>query len=109
MSSAKAASHKRQWFWIPLRVLLVSFLLTLLTFAVCLLLGILGLLIHARLRGVDPNLTAAYRQIALPAARWAAGVAMVGAIALEVRHLRRQRRKQVSPCRRGSSSKAPPP
>ena len=80
-----------------MRVLLVSFLLALLTFAVCLLLGILGLLIRAGLRGVYPNMTAAYRQIALPAAAVAEVVAIVGAIALEVRHVRRQRRETRLP------------
>ncbi len=97
MPSAKAPSHKLRWFWIPVRVLLVSFLLALLTFAVCLLLGILGLLIRAGLRGVYPNMTAAYRQIALPAAAVAEVVAIVGAIALEVRHVRRQRRETRLP------------
>ena len=79
-----------------MRVLLVSFLLALLTFAVCLLLGILGLLIRAGLRGVYPNMTVAYR-IALPAAAVAEVVAIVGAIALEVRHVRRQRRETRLP------------
>src|ERR1700730_14150481 len=96
MPSAKAPSHKLRWFWIPVRVLLVSFLLALLTFAVCLLLGILGLLIRAGLRGVYPNMTVAYR-IALPAAAVAEVVAIVGAIALEVRHVRRQRRETRLP------------
>ena len=96
MPSAEAPSHKLRWFWIPVRVLLVSFLLALLTFAVCLLLGILGLLIRAGLRGVYPNMTVAYR-IALPAAAVAEVVAIVGAIALEVRHVRRQRRETRLP------------
>lgn len=97
MPSVKAPSRKLRWFWIPARVLLVSFLLALLTFAVCLLLGILGLLIGAGLRGVSPNMTAAYRQIALPAAALAEAVAIVAAIAMEVRHLRRQRRETRLP------------
>jgi hypothetical protein len=79
------------WILIPLRVLLVSFLLALLSFAVCLLVGILGVLITAAARGVQPNMTIAYRKIAFPAALLAGGVALVVAVALEVRHARQQR------------------
>ena len=75
-----------------MRVLLVSFLLTLLSFAVCLLLGIVGLLISARLRGVYPNMTLAYRHIAFPAAIVLGTLAMLAAISLEVRHYRHERR-----------------
>ncbi len=73
------------------RVLLVAFLLALLAFAVCLLLGIVGLVISAGVRGVQPNMTIAYRQVAFPAAVLAGAAALVSAIVLEVRHGRRQR------------------
>ncbi len=82
----QAASRRLRWFWIPLRVLLVSFLLALLSFAVCLLLGILGLTISAAVRGIHPNLTLAYRGIAFPAALIAGLIALVAAIALEFRN-----------------------
>lgn len=72
----------------PLRVLLVTFLLTLLSFAVCLLLGILGLVISALWRGVHPNMAVAYRQFAFPAAAIAAVIALVAAVAIEVRATR---------------------
>jgi hypothetical protein len=80
-----------RWLLVPLRVLLVSFLLTLLSFAVCLLVGILGVLIAAGVRGVQPNMTIAYREIAFPAALLAGAAALVGAVVLEVRHHRRER------------------
>ena len=64
---AQQPSELLRWFLVPLRVLLVTFLLALLSFAVCLFLGILGLLISAAVRGVHPNMTVAYRQIAFPA------------------------------------------
>jgi len=76
MSPATAPSLKLRWFWIPLRVLLVSSLLALLSFAVSLLLGILGVTIGGGLLGVHPDMTLAYRNIAFPAA------AVAGAIAL---------------------------
>jgi hypothetical protein len=85
MSAATAPSAKLRWFWIPLRVLLVTFLLTLLAFAVCLLLGIVGLVISAWLRGAHPNMTIAYRHFAFPAAAIAAVIALVAAIAIEFR------------------------
>jgi hypothetical protein len=96
MPSATAPSRQLRWFWIPVRVLLVSFLLTLLTFAACLLLGIVGLLIRAGLRGVYPDMTTAYRQIALPIAVVAGAIAMVSAVAMEIRHYRRKEREPLT-------------
>jgi hypothetical protein len=77
--------RKVRWFWIPLRVLLVTFLLALLSFAVCLFLGIIGLTISAAVRGIHPNLTLAYRVIAFPAAMIAGLIALVLTITIEFR------------------------
>jgi hypothetical protein len=76
------------WYLIPARVLLVTFLLTLLAFAVSLLLGILGLVITARVRGVHPNLTTAYRHTALPVAATIGAVVLIAASVIEIRHHR---------------------
>jgi len=76
------------WYLIPARVLLVTFLLTLLAFAVSLLLGILGLVITARVRGVHPNMATAYRYIALPTAAVAAAIVLVSTTVIEIRHHR---------------------
>jgi hypothetical protein len=95
MPSAKVPSAPLRWFLVSLRVLLVSFLLTLLSFAVCLFLGILGLVINAGLRGVHPNMTIAYREIAFPAAIVAGTAALVAAIVIEVRHRRQQRNQRA--------------
>ncbi len=91
MSPAQAPSAWLRWLLILLRVLLVTFLLALLAFAVCLLLGIVGLVISAGVRGVHPNMTIAYRQVAFPAAVIAGAAALVAAIVIEVRHSRRRR------------------
>jgi hypothetical protein len=80
-----------RWYIVPLRVLLETFLLTLLAFAVSLLLGILGIVMSARLRGLHPNMTLAYRHIALPAALAAGAVALIFATVLEVRNYRQAR------------------
>jgi len=69
----------------------LTFLLTLLAFAVGLLLGILGIVVNATLRGLHPNMTAAYRHIALPIALAAGVVALVVVSVLEIRSYRQNR------------------
>ena len=91
MPSAGGSSELLRWLTIVSRVLLVTFLLALLSFAVCLFLGIVGLLITAVVRGVHPNMTVAYREIAVPAAVVAAAAALLAAIVMEVRHHRQER------------------
>ena len=91
MASAGGSSELLRSVTIVLRVLLVTFLLALLSFAVCLLLGIVGLVTTAVVRGVHPNMTVAYREIAFPAAVVAAAAALVAAIVMEVRHHRHER------------------
>lgn len=76
------------WYAIPARVLLVTFLLTLLSFAVSLLPSILGVVIVARRRGTIPDLRFAYRQIALPVALVAGSIVLVLSVVMEVRHYR---------------------
>jgi hypothetical protein len=90
MLSAKAPSSLVRWLLVPVRVLLVAFLLALLTFALGLFLGIFGLLISSGVRGVHANMTVAYREIAFPAAVVAGAIALLVAIVLEARHLRRE-------------------
>jgi uncharacterized membrane protein YeaQ/YmgE (transglycosylase-associated protein family) len=73
---------------IPVRVLLVTFLLTLLAFAVGLLLGIVGIVIGARLRGVPPNMTLAYKNIAAPVAGLVGAIVLISAVSMEIRQYR---------------------
>jgi hypothetical protein len=73
---------------VPARVLLITFLFTLLSFAVSLLLSILGLAIFAVIVGVRPDMAAAYRHFAFPAAMAIAGVVLVAATVVEVRQYR---------------------
>jgi hypothetical protein len=79
---------KPRWYLIPFRVLLVTFLLALLSFAISLLLGIVGIVITSRVQGAHPNMTAAYRHIALPVAIAVAAVALIATTILEVRSYR---------------------
>ena len=73
---------------VPIRALVVTFLITLLSFAVSLLLGIVGVVIYSRTRGIPPNLTLAYRTIAVPCAVVVAAIVLVLSLIMEVRHYR---------------------
>lgn len=77
-----------RWYLVPVRVLVVTFLCALLGFAVSLLLGILGVVVRGRIRGVHPNLTSAYRAIAIPAAAAISGVVLIAATVVEIRRYR---------------------
>jgi hypothetical protein len=85
------ASRTPRWYTIPVRVCLVTFILTLLCFAVSLLLAILGTVIVAALRGVHPDMRIAYRQIALPTALVAGSIVFVLALVTEIRHYRQSK------------------
>jgi hypothetical protein len=80
-----------RWYLVPVRVLLATFIVTLLSFAASLLLGIVGVLIGSALRGVHPNMTIAYRHVALPVAGIVAAVVLVSATFMEARHYQRAR------------------
>jgi ABC-type nickel/cobalt efflux system permease component RcnA len=80
-----------RWYAIPVRVLLVTFIGTLISFAISLLLGIIGVVVVSAFRHVNPDMTVAYRQIALPAAVVAGSIIFVLALAMEVRHYRQSK------------------
>ena len=80
-----------RWYAIPVRVCLVTFISTLLSFAVSLLLAILGTVIVAALRGLHPDMRIAYRHLALPMALVAGSIIFVLALVMEIRHYRQAR------------------
>jgi hypothetical protein len=84
-------SRPPRWYAIPVRVLLVTFIGTLISFAVSLLVGIIATVILSALRHVHPNMTVAYRLIALPAAVVAGSIIFVLALAMEIRHYRQSK------------------
>jgi len=88
MSFAAIQGSPQRWYLIPVRVLLVTFIITLLSFAVSLLLGISGVVLAARLREVHPNMTLAYKFVALPVAGAVAAVVLVSSALMEIRHYR---------------------
>jgi len=91
MLPAIVSPHPPRWYWVPVRIVIITFLFTLLSFAICLLLGILGLVIYSAVRGVHPNLALAYRHVALPAAIVIAAVVLVSASIVEIRRYRQMK------------------
>jgi len=77
-----------RWYGVPARILVVTFIGTLLCFAVSLLLGILGVAGVSLVRGMHPDMRLAYRMIALPSALVAGSIIFVLAVVMEVRHYR---------------------
>jgi hypothetical protein len=80
-----------RWYAIPMRVLLVTFIGTLISFAISLLLGIVGTVIVSSLRHIHPNMTEAYRRITLPSALVAGSIIFVLALIMEIRHYRQSK------------------
>ena len=89
--SPKAHAQTPRWYAIPVRVLLVTFIGTLISFALALFLGIIGTAAVSALHGVHPNMTIAYRHIALPAGVVAGGIILVLALTMEIRHYRQSK------------------
>jgi hypothetical protein len=89
--SSETMSRAPRWYFIPIRVLLVTVVVSLLSFAISLLLGICAVMLAAKLRHVHPDLRLAYRFIAAPAAGVVAAIVLVSASFMEVRHYRRSK------------------
>jgi uncharacterized BrkB/YihY/UPF0761 family membrane protein len=84
-------SGRPRWIGIPIRVLAVTVLLTLLSFAVALLLSILGTIVYSQLEHVGPNLSFAYRHIAFPFAITVGAIVLVLSLVMEIRNYRQRR------------------
>ena len=98
MGQSQGARQGPRWYFIPVRVLLVTFVVSLLSFAVSLLLGIGAVVLAAKLHSTHPDLhrtppdlTIAYRFIAAPAAGVVAAIMLISATSMEIRHYRRQK------------------
>jgi hypothetical protein len=80
-----------RWLGIPARVIAMTFLFTVLSFAVALLLSILGTVVYSQVKHVAPNLTFAYRHIAFPFAITVGAIVFVLLLGMEVRNLRQRK------------------
>jgi hypothetical protein len=88
---ATASSSRPRWIAIPFRVLAMTFLLTLLAFAVSLLLSILGTIVYSQVVHTAPNLPFAYRHIAFPFAISVGVIVLALSLAMEIRHYRQRK------------------
>lgn len=91
MGQSQGAVQGPRWYFVPVRVLLVTLVVSLLSFAVSLLLGIAAVILAARLHSTHPDLRIAYRFIAAPAAGAVAAIVLISATSMEIRHYRRQK------------------
>src|SRR5271157_3934792 len=88
---ARTSSEEPHWIGIPARVFAMTFLLTLLSFAVALLLSIMGTVVYSQVKHVAPNLTFAYRHIAFPFAITVGVIVLVLSLVMEIRNYRQRK------------------
>lgn len=85
---SKPESAWPRWIGGAARVFGFTFLLTLLSFAVALLVSILGTIVHAQVKHVAPNLMFAYKRIAFPIALTVGAIVLVVTLVVEIRNYR---------------------
>ncbi len=88
---ARKSSDGPRWIGIPVRVFAMTFLFTLLSFAVALLVSILGSVVYSQVKHVAPNLTFAYRHIAFPFAITAGAIVLALSLTMEIRNYRQRK------------------
>lgn len=76
---------------VPVRALLITFILTLLSFAISLLLGIIGFILYTHTSGNRVSLALAYRRIAFPTAVVVAAVVLIVTSVMEIRRYRQEK------------------
>jgi hypothetical protein len=86
-----AGQRKPRFFLVPLRALVVTFILTLLSFAVSLLLGIVGFVVYTHTSGSRVSLALAYRRVAFPTAIVVGAVALIVMLTVETRRYRQEK------------------
>jgi uncharacterized membrane protein YbhN (UPF0104 family) len=74
-----------------MRVLLMTAVVTLLAFAVSLLLSILGTVVYSHVEHTYPNMPYAYRYVAFPFAICVGVTVLALSLAMEIRHYRQRR------------------
>jgi len=88
---AQTGSGGLRWIGIPARIFAMTFLFTVLSFAVTLLLSIMGTVVYSQVKHVAPNLTFAYRHIAFPCAITAGAIVLVLSLGMEIRNYRQRK------------------
>ena len=87
----RSVSHPPHWYGVAVRILLLTFIGTLLCFCVTLLLSLIATVAVAAIRGMHPDMRIAYRHFAVPMAVIEATVIFIFASAMEIRHYHRAR------------------
>jgi hypothetical protein len=87
----KSKSSRLGWAGIPVRAFMITFLFTLLSFAIALLLSILGTIVYSQVRHVPPDLAFAYRHIAFPFAIIVGSTVFVISFVIETRNYRQRK------------------
>lgn len=87
----KQKSARPRWVGIAGRVFAFTFFLTLLSFAVVLLISIIATIVHAQIDHSAPNLMYAYKHVAFPAALCVGAITLVVTLVFEVRNYRQNK------------------
>ena len=87
----QSKTRSPRWYGIPVRILLMTFIGTLLSFTVILFLAIVGTVAVSAFRGLHPDMRIAYREIAIPAAAVAGAIIFILSVVMEVRHYRQNK------------------
>lgn len=90
MGEAEIVGRKPRLVGLAFRIVFLTLLATLLAFAVGLLVGIIATVLAGAVRGGHPDMTFAYRHVALPVALLAAAIAFIALSFNEVRRYRRR-------------------
>lgn len=90
MVEVGVVTRKPKLLGVLVRALLITFVVTLLTFALTLLLAIIGFSIFGLIQGHRPDMANAYRYIAVPMAVLAAVIVLVTAFINELKLYRRR-------------------
>jgi branched-subunit amino acid ABC-type transport system permease component len=88
---ARTTSDGPRWIGIPARVFAMTFLFTLLSFAIALLLSILGTVVYSQVKHVAPNMAFAYRHIAFPFAITAGAIVLILSLGMEIKNYRQRK------------------
>jgi ABC-type dipeptide/oligopeptide/nickel transport system permease component len=86
-----AARREPRFLLVPVRALLITFILTLLSFAVSLLLGIIGFVVYKHTSGNRVSLALAYRMVAFPTAVVVGIVVLAVTLTMETRRYRQEK------------------
>ncbi len=86
MALNSSANGSARLLLLPLRILLMTFVFSAMTMAVGLACGLVVIVIGAAVQGTQPDVAMAYRNVAFPLVKAAAGVSFLAAAVLEVRH-----------------------